>query len=155
MQFNLLPHKYQKIAIWVLAASAALAVLHYVMVFAAASSPLAAFFSGRFMGLLITLGFFAAFMFLAFSREKVEDEYITSCRLKSVAVTAIASVCIIVILDLVQTFLSGASYDALKEWRQSFFWSGNYQIWLLLIYVVIFKLLVKRFSIDDEDEEQY
>lgn len=155
MQFKLLPHKYQRVANWILVAGVVLAVLRYVVILTAASSSLASFFRSDVCDFVITLGLFASFMFLAFSREKVEDEFIASCRLKSVAVMAIASVCIILLLDLVQTFLTGASYQALKEWRQSFFWSGNYQIWLLLIYVVVFKLLVKRFSIDDEDEEQY
>lgn len=155
MEFKLLPHKYQKTAVWILAVEILLTVVSFVVSFSAPSSSLDAFFKSGFMQLFITIGFYLAFVFLAFSRESVEDEYITSCRLKSVAITAVASVCFVVLLDLVQAFLHGTAYAALKEWRQSFFWAGNYQLWLLIIYEVIFKILVKRYFTDDEDEEQY
>ena len=108
MEFKLLPHKYQKTAVWILAAEILLTVVSFVVSFSAPSSSLDAFFKSGFMQLFITIGFYLAFVFLAFSRESVEDEYITSCRLKSVAITAVASVCFVVLLDLVQAFLHGS-----------------------------------------------
>lgn len=154
MKKHLLPHKYQKLALIAFIADLVLVVATNLgTLFTAEGSLLYNVLTSGWLQLILSWIMYISVLVFIFSREKIEDEFIVWCRLRSVTFTAIIGVAIILVLDLVQASLSGASYSALKLWRQDHFWNGNFQLWMLIIYALIFKLFVKHFSISEEDEE--
>ena len=136
----LFPHWVQKVAIWVCLLSVALVITVIVL------SLYKDFDTYRwFQALMVIIIYFSIFCCI-FSREKQEDEYISSMRLRAVAIVAFIAFLSVIVLNIVQVSLPKEKYDAFRDWRKESFWSGKYIMDLAILYFLIFKLSISRKS---------
>ena len=94
---------------------------------------------------LLIVGYVSLF-FCVFSCEKIEDEFISSLRARSISVVAIIAFVIIIVLDIVQLLLSPTGFTVLKEWRMEHFWNGNFIAYLAAAYLILLKISVKHYN---------
>ena len=140
----LFPHWVQKVAIWV--CIALLAVVFYLTFRAVASDFERDIVSSRAqVSILVTL-FYTSIFCCIFSREKREDEFISSMRLRAVAIVAFIAFLSVIVMNVVHVSLPTEKYDAFKEWRMESFWNGKYIMDLAVLYFLIFKLSISRKS---------
>ena len=88
-----------------------------------------------------------------FSAEKQEDEFFTRMRLHSGAVTFVAGIVVITILNLIQLVLPETAYLEFRAWRMEHFWNGNLIIFMMLLYYILFKIQVHKLERRMNDEE--
>ena len=140
MNTLLFPHWVQKVAIWV-------CFITFILFFATIFLSLNLDFKvGRlFDSVMVTIIYLSIFCCI-FSREKREDEFISSMRLRSVAIVAFIAFLMVVVLNIVQAFLPVEMYDSFKEWRKNTFWNGEPIMDLAILYFLIFKLSISRKS---------
>ena len=137
MKGFLLPHKVQRIALFVI-----LAVLFVISTVIILSIVRDVPTSRVFQSLALII-LYLAIICCVFSREKVEDEYISSLRLRSIAIVSIIALMTVVILNVVQVVQPYDKYLALKEWRKEAFWSGSFIIDLAVLYFLILKISIR------------
>ena len=136
----LFPHWVQKVAIWVCLLSVAVVITVMVL------SVYKDFDTYRwFQALMVIIIYFSIFCCI-FSREKREDEFISSMRLRAVAIVAFIAFFSVIVLNIVQALLPEDSFNAFKEWRKESFWNGKYIMDLAVLYFLIFKLSISRKS---------
>ena len=92
---------------------------------------------------VLAILFYISVFCCIFSREKREDEYIASMRLRAVAIVAFLAV---ILLNIIQVSLPTERYSAFKEWRQRALWDGRLIIELAILYFVIFKSSIDKKS---------
>lgn len=90
--------------------------------------------------------FFLSIFFCIFSEEEIEDEYIQTLRLRSVAIVACIAFLFVIMLDVIQLAVTHEVYEAVRQWRMNFFWNGNFIVYLAVLYLIIFKFSVKLYS---------
>ena len=142
-----LPHKFQKIAMVVF-------IVNLLIAIALISSSV---FNGtttaRILQSLIVIIFYLSILCCLFSQEKVEDEYISSLRLRTISIVAFIGLAIIVFLNFYQSLLPTDKFEALKAWRKDHFWNGNYVLYMAVLYFVIFKFSTKLNNKEDEKHD--
>lgn len=80
-----------------------------------------------------------------FSREKYEDDNISSLRMKCAAVISSIGFSFIIILNVFQLLVPHDQFDAIKQWRMDFFWNGNFVINLAILYYIVFKITARKY----------
>ena len=139
----LFPHWVQKVAIWV--CFALLAMLFYVF-YTMTSDVEGSVFSSRAQVSVVAILFYSSIFCCIFSREKREDEFISSMRLRAVAIVAFIAFLSVIVMNIVHVSLPTEKYDAFREWRKESFWNGNWIMDFAILYFLIFKLSISRKS---------
>lgn len=155
MKHYLLPNKVQKTALAVLIADLIIIGLQSVLAVVCSSneSGLCVLFQGRLWQFITVTIAYGSLLALAFSKEKIEDEFMTSLRLQSVAIVFLIGISVVIVLNLAQTILPAEQYSVLKEWRMNRSWNGNYIILLMILYYATFKIKVHNLEKKMNDEE--
>ena len=136
----LFPHWVQKVA---KVACITLFVIMSVLLLFSLSSDLAV---KRVLVSVLAILFYISIFCCIFSREKQEDEYIASMRLRAVAIVAFIAFMMVILLNIVQVSLPAERYDAFREWRKNELWDGRLIIILAILYFVIFKSSIDKKS---------
>lgn len=146
MKVHLLSHKWQKPAIWTFIIIWLLAVLLFAGFLGATEKGISIvkedgplFRCVWFLVLLVQYGSLAA---MIFSKEKVEDEYISKLRLETIAQVVIVFLCIVLLTGLISPTLPSDSIKEYREWRVNFISKNT--IYLPLIYFCVFKHKLKH-----------
>ncbi len=136
----LLPHKWQNIGLIAFILSF-IAIFSHI-VFSMLESSLC---NSRLLVSILGCMMYLSLGIVLFSEEKHEDEYVHKKRLNAIAICAILCFAIILIMNIVQAFLSVEAYEAFKEWRMENFWNGKLIMRAAVLYWIIFKFsLTKR-----------
>ena len=142
MKMLLFPHKLQKPAILVFLLSQI--YVFVFMVIRTLHNPESGILpftednvSFRIAMVLYALAVYGSLFVIIFSKEKVEDEYISRLRLESVAIVAAVIICLGFIWKLIQCFLP---LDSFKDYREMVrdVLSGLI-LWAPIIYFCVFK----------------
>ena len=78
------------------------------------------------------------------SKEKIEDEFISSLRLNAVSIAAVLGFVYIIILNVIQMVLPAEAYISFKEWRMNHFWNGRLYMSLAILYFIILKVSLRK-----------
>lgn len=148
---KLLPHKYQMPALVVFLIS--LVLLVGFTLFDVLSPSFAETVGHTVMQVIIIVLLYASLLITIFSAEKIEDEMMTSMRLRSAALAFLVGFIIIAVLNIIQAVLPTDAYNILREWRTKCFWNGNAVIYFILLYFIAFKIKVWKLERRMKDEE--
>ena len=77
------------------------------------------------------------------SKEKIEDEFISSLRLNAVSIAAVLGFVYIIILNVIQMVLPAEAYISFREWRMNHFWNGRLYMSLAILYFIILKVSLR------------
>ena len=138
MKKYLFPHSAQKIAIVVFVATL---LTMFVMTFILARNQVSYNRTiTSILGITLQLSLLVAIL----SKEKIEDEFISSVRLKAISIAAVLGFVYIIILNIIQMLLPTEAYLPFKEWRINHFWNGRLYMHLALLYFVILKISLRK-----------
>lgn len=132
----LFPHKVQKISMLVFLID--ILVMCAILSYGVHHQPIGM----KIESVLVIIMYLSIFV-CVFSKEKIEDEFISSLRLKSLAIVSFLGFAFIIILDIVHVLLPYEGFLAMKEWRIDHFWNGNYYVDLAILYFIILKISIK------------
>ena len=136
----LFPHWVQKVA---MVACITIFVVISILLLFSLSGDLAV---RRVLVSVLAILFYISVFCCIFSREKREDEYIASMRLRAVAIVAFIAFLAVILLNIIQVSLPTERYSAFKEWRQRALCDGRLIIELAILYFVIFKSSIDKKS---------
>ena len=147
MKAHLFPHKYQKPAIWVFFLCQIFVFVFLVISFSLnMENGQLPFSDGSFWVRVALFVYvfveYSSLVVTVFSKEKVEDEYISKLRLESVAIVAAATICMCFIFNLVQAAMPLDSYAEFKQWRMKSL--SKLPLLLPIIYFCVFKYKLKH-----------
>ena len=94
----------------------------------------------------LVISCYVLFTLCLLSREKVENEKVAVLRRRIVFMESVVALFGVIILNVIQLLLPEEGFVSLKNWRMSFFWTGNYMIYFAVIYLIILKIGVRRFQ---------
>ena len=136
MKPHLLPHITQKIAL--------LIILFVLILFftVAISDATNGTQIGHWFDSLCVIVLYVAILCCLFSCEKIEDECISSLRLRSIAIVSLIGLLLVIVLNVIQVILPFDKYQIVKEWRKEYFWNGCFLIDLAVLYFILFKISV-------------
>lgn len=141
MKTQLFPHKFQKPAIWTIVLSFVCLAVWIEILTEKNVWPEDTFWFRAVMFLFVFLIQGALFV-LVFSKEKVEDEYITQLRLESVSIVAMICFCLVVLVKLAQAVMPLDLYRQFYDLRIQILEKSIF--WLPIIYFCIFKYKLKH-----------
>lgn len=147
MKAHLFPHKYQKPAIWIFFLCQIFVFVFLVISFSLNMENGQLPFSDDSFWVRVALFVYvfveySSLVVTVFSKEIVEDEYISRLRLESVAIVAAATICMCFIFNLVQAAMPLDSYAEFKQWRMKSL--SKLTLWLPIIYFCVFKYKLKH-----------
>lgn len=133
----LFPHKAQIVSFLILLIDL-FAILTLVSISVINNSP-----TGEHLQSLLLIVAYLAIFVCVFSREKIEDEFISSLRLNSIGMVSCIAFIFIITLNIIQLVLPHDGFLAMKEWRMNLFWNGNFFIILAVLYLLILKISIR------------
>lgn len=133
---KLLPHKWQKVGFWAFAASIiATAAIGLTMIYDI-------WHPGKAVITLVVAIAYLSVICMVFSEEKKEDDNVQNIRLRTIGLCVLLTLGAVLLLNIVHALLPPDSFQALKTWRQDYFWNGRQLILLLLLYLAILKIRI-------------
>lgn len=139
MKNILMPHKVQTIALSVFVADILLLLSITVL------SVINDTCIGMKVQSLFLIVLYVSIFCCVFSREKYEDDNISSLRMKCAAVISAIGFSFIIMLNMFQLLVPHEHFDAIKQWRMDFFWNGNFVINLAILYYIVFKIAARKY----------
>lgn len=147
MKMHLFSHKFQKPAILTFIVSQVIVFVFYFVRFL--QNPEQTFnpFPDniailRVVLFLYVLAVYGSLFFIIFSKEKVEDEYISKIRLESVAIVAAFVICISFVLLLIQCVQPLDSYREFRQMVRELF--AGFVYWAPFVYICVFKYKLRH-----------
>lgn len=155
MKMKLLPHKFQKPAmlVWILSYAFGIAYISYQLLLnsnGVSTERNLQPWVFKAVFILFSILISGSILVMIFSKEKVEDEYINSLRLESVAIVAVIFILYIFVFRLFTGMAASPS-----EWKDMRVMRNeniakNADL-LPLLYFIIFKIKLRRHNAGDEE----
>ena len=148
MKMHLFSHKFQKPAIWTfIIVQVVVFVIYFVRILRVPSEQVFNPFPDniailRIVMFLYTFAVYGSLFFIIFSKEKVEDEYISKLRLESVAIVAAVIICISFVLLLIQCAQPLDSYREFRQMVRDLF--AGFVYWAPFVYICVFKYKLRH-----------
>lgn len=147
LKMHLFSHKFQKPAIWTfILCQVVVFIFFFVRTFIDPETAFNPFPDNvalfRIALFLYVLAVYGSLFFMIFSKEKVEDEYISKIRLESVAVVAAVIICISFVLLLIQCAQPLDSYREFRQMVRDLF--AGFIYWAPIVYICVFKYKLRH-----------
>lgn len=147
MKMHLFSHKFQKPAILTFIVSQVFVFIYLFI--RIVNDPQTAFIPFadhivifRIALFLYVLAVYGSLFFIIFSKEKVEDEYISKIRLESVAIVAAFFICISFVLLLIQCAQPLDIYREFRQMVRDLF--AGFVYWAPFVYICVFKYKLRH-----------